>query len=433
MHNQAGSLVQLCFLAVVVLHQTASSQDAIVTKHSKDRNGMLHTISLQKQYVPVVKNSQVIAHKTAYFGKVFLGSGLDPFTVVFDSGSGHFILPSSTCLTETCAKHKRYNRTASRSAVDINHDGEELAAEASERDKVDIAFGTGEVQGEFIREIVCLSQDVDHCITFHVVLATEMTAEPFGLFAFDGVLGLGLSALALSQDLSFMSQLTRQHPTMLPQFSVFLARGEAETSSISFGGYDATLASTSLQWAPVALPELGYWQVQLAHVRIGDTVLEECEDGSCRAILDTGTSLLGVPRQMTRRMHSLLLRKVSDDQLEDTTNIDCRRVPGAMIHFDLGDSIISVAPEDYSRPAPFNMTATNSKLSTLCCRSLLLPIDAENSLGPKVFIWGEPVLKRYYTVYDWASKQVGFSIAASPLSHHQDKPFAEIGTTQLTL
>ena len=35
----------------------------------------------------------------------------------------------------------------------------------------------------------------------------------------------------------------------------------------------------------------------------------------------------------------------------------------------------------------------------LFCRSLLLPVDLKPPLGPLVFIWGEPVLRRYYTVY----------------------------------
>merc|ERR1712031_81131 len=34
-------------------------------------------------------------------------------------------------------------------------------------------------------------------------------------------------------------------------------------------------------------------------------------------------------------------------------------------------------------------------------------------LGPNLFILGEPVLHRYYTVYDWVQLQVGFSLANS--------------------
>merc|ERR1719326_311823 len=54
---------------------------------------------------------------------------------------------------------------------------------------------------------------------------------------------------------------------------------------------------------------------------------------------------------------------------------------------------------------------TPSNGSSMVCRSLLLPIDMRPPLGPKIFVWGEPVLRRYLTVYDLAEKRIGFSLA----------------------
>merc|ERR1719362_1953164 len=82
------------------------------------------TIPLDKQYVPVVRNEKIVSYKTAYFGKVFLGvPKQQAFTVVFDTGSGHFFLPSARCKTETCLKHSRFNTSATESAVDVDHEG----------------------------------------------------------------------------------------------------------------------------------------------------------------------------------------------------------------------------------------------------------------------------------------------------------------------
>ena len=85
-------------------------------------------------------------------------------------------------------------------------------------------------------------------------------------------------------------------------------------------------------------------------------MVQECADGSCHAILDTGTSLLGVPRDMLRNLHRMLARPVPDDHPQTGNNIDCRTVPGELIHFDLGDHEVTLEPEDYARPSPFNMT-----------------------------------------------------------------------------
>ncbi|CAK9044871.1 Hypothetical protein SCF082_LOCUS25428 [Durusdinium trenchii] len=45
------------------------------------------------------------------------------------------------------------------------------------------------------------------------------------------------------------------------------------------------------------------------------------------------------------------------------------------------------------------------------CSPRLMAVNLPAPLGPKLFILGEPVLHRYYTVYDWEEKRVGFSLA----------------------
>jgi len=381
---------------------------------AEEADAFVHSVALQKQYVPVMRGGKAVAYKTSYFGEISLGEApRQVFTVVFDTGSGHLILPSTSCRSETCLKHRRYNRTLSSKAIDIDLDGAPIRADAEERDNVAIGFGTGQVTGEFVREVACAGgatgSTTSPCVSLHAVVATEMTDDPFGLFAFDGVLGLGLASLALSSRFSFLEQMVSQHPKMRPHFAVFLSRTDGGESSITFGGHDERLAASPLEWAPVVLQELGYWTVQLTAVRIGETVLEDCTDGSCRAILDTGTSMLGVPRPAARAMHKLLARPAPEG--EAAQSLDCRGVPGQAITFEVaGGPAISLKEEDYSRPTPFNVS-TASGQSRLVCRSLLLPVDMQAPLGPRVFIWGEPVLRRYYTVYDLAQKRVGFSLA----------------------
>jgi hypothetical protein len=242
-----------------------------------------------------------------------------------------------------------------------------------------------------------------------LVLATEMTEDPFSHFAFDGVMGLGLDSLRLDPKFSFFGEMVKQDASILPQFSVFLSRQEGGESMITFGGHDKQKAASDIAWTPVVMPELGYWLLQIKQIRIGDTILDDCADGECRAIADTGTSLLGVPRVASRNMHRLLARPAPSDK--NPSEIDCRQVPGLSIDFDLGDTVVSIPVEDYSRPAPINMTSPTNT-SSLICRSLLLPLDLAPPVGPKVFIWGEPVLRRYLSVYDIAEKRIGFALAA---------------------
>jgi len=396
----------LCILSCFFIHPISGLLTA-GSESSPPSNAW--SVPLQKQYVPVVRDGKTVAYKTAYFGEIQVGTPGQPFTVVFDTGSGHVLLPKKSCPSEACLKHRRYDSAQSSSSAEIKYDGTPLSTKDAERDQVVISFGTGKVTGEFAQDEVCVGLPSAMCVKMRVVQATEMTEDPFSHFAFDGVFGLGLNALRLNDKFSFFGEMVAQNPQVLPQFSVFLSRQDDGQSMITFGGIDHKRASTEVRWAPVTKPEVGYWQVQVKSINIGNTVLEDCNGGDCRAVLDTGTSLLGVPRQMSRTMHRLLARPAPTGL--SASEVDCRKVLGQTIEFHLSDGfIVSVPVEDYSRPAPINMTTPNNQ-TALICRSLLLPTDMKAPMGPKLFIWGEPVLRRYLTVYDQANSRVGFSLA----------------------
>jgi len=387
----------------------------------------LVTIPLDKQYVPVVRKNKTVSYKTAYFGKVFLGAPVQQnFTVIFDTGSGHLFLPSSKCSTETCMKHHRYNRSASESAVDIGHSGRQVAANARVRDQVNIAYGTGEVTGEFVRETICLTDHSNdqlilksqECMRLRVITATELTKEPFNSFKFDGVLGLGMASLAVDPEFSFFGQLAKLNNLQQERFGYFLSRTDEVASEIAFGGHDVRRMASELEWVPVHKPELGFWQMKILSVSVGGEALPLCEAGDCTAIADTGTSLIGAPREASQRLHWLLARKVPDDPAE----IDCRTFPGPDLVFELEGGVnVTVGPEDYSRATGMRVLTSKTNTSQVICRASLLPVDGDEVLGPKAWILGEPVLRKYYTAYDWKRQQVGFALSKQPVPTGQQE------------
>lgn len=383
------------------------------------------TIPLDKQYVPVIRNEKIVSYKTAYFGNVFLGlPRQQSFAVVFDTGSGHFFLPSARCSTETCLKHSRFNPSASGTAVGIDHEGRAVLPGAKIRDQVNIAYGTGEVTGEFVRETVCLQdrsgtspEDADkrqECVPLRVITATELTKEPFDSFKFDGVLGLGFASLAVDPEFSFFGQMAKLNNLKEAMFGYFLSRTDSVASEISFGGHDDRRVGSEMEWVPVHNPELGFWQLQVKSVSVAGEageVLPLCEDGGCVAIADTGTSLIGAPRQVTQRLHWLLARKVPDNPSE----IDCRGFRGPDLIFELADGVkLTLGPEDYSRATAMRVLQTKTNTSQVICRASLLPMDGDEVLGPKAWILGEPALRKYYTAYDWQRQRIGFALAVQP-------------------
>lgn len=417
------------------------------------------TVKLQRQQIPLHSVGGVVYHKSAYYGPIFIG-GPQPqrFDVVFDTGSGHLVLPSTMCHSDTCRKHRRYRRRGSTTAKDIDYDGTPVVS-GQARDQITVAFGTGEVTGVFVEDRVCLhgvkekapstppreaslmqsklvkvanktiveesngSNMEEACIRLRTVAATDMTHEPFSSFEFDGVLGLGLPGLSQTPEFNFFNVATSAGAVKTNNshlFTVFLATSDLEQSDITFGGmrveHIADGAPKELGWCDVVQPELGYWQLHVHSIRAGDKVLPYCQDGGCRAVVDTGTSLLGVPSDVGPILREALVHP------QGPTG-GCLG-PGPDLHFDLGNFTITLGPKDYARPdeAQEAEEMTQTSYSSQDCVPMMMLMDLPEPLGPKLFILGEPVLQRYYTGFDSKNHRVGFALAkhAKPVEVSDD-------------
>jgi len=240
----------------------------------------------------------------------------------------------------------------------------------------------------------------------------------------------------MAPEFNFLNRLASFQGHVSQQFGIYLTDGEEE-SEIALGGYNTKKLLTPLKWVPIAKSEMGYWQVFVKEVRVDGKVLPACMDGTCRAIVDSGTSHIGVPGPELRTFVELL----SVDSHDPAK--DCRRVESVDLEFVLEDGmIVKLAPTDYMRPLSLragtnvgksngkpvlvgNSTAnTTSQVTTSAdgqvdvakprvCTPRLMPVNLAAPLGPKLFILGEPVLQKYYTAYDAAQKEVGFGLAAS--------------------
>eukprot|EP00929_Paragymnodinium_shiwhaense_P037407 TRINITY_DN19938_c0_g1_i2.p1 TRINITY_DN19938_c0_g1~~TRINITY_DN19938_c0_g1_i2.p1 ORF type:complete len:328 (-),score=98.70 TRINITY_DN19938_c0_g1_i2:146-1129(-) len=305
-----------------------------------------------------------------------------------------------------------------------------------------VSFGTGEVTGVFVDEVVCL-QDVASpgqlvawqqnlegaelppgCTRMRIVTATEMSADPFKDFEFDGVLGLGLDGLSQTPEFNFINIFASDaiaHGGDNKMFAIFLGKTPEEKSELALGGYDEDHVEGGVHWNPVIDPELGHWTIRIKGVRMGDTYVKYCDEG-CKAVMDTGTSLMAVPSDAFSQFYKLLWHRAPLDG-------ECQG-PGPEMTFELESGSITISPEDYARAEKckrppkatgFHAQGTYGRTRhDMCCRPLLMSMDMPAPVGPKLFIFGEPILRKYYTVYDAARKRVGVGKAV----HHEPPPQA---------
>lgn len=403
--------VFVCCVALVtglVPSQPAWLQDTMASSegsgkhflHAK-RTGMSHSIVLKRQRYKSgegrqqnqdvrSKSSTKVVHKTAYYGQVEIGTPRQSFTVVFDTGSGNLMIPSTYCPSRACTMHRRFDRKASTTAEDIEADGS-ASRPGAPRDEITVTFGTGEISGIFLQDDVCIGSI---CASTRFVGATSETDDPFTAFNFDGVLGLALPQMAQGPEFSVMDHLVSSGALKQPLFSVFLSDSDAEGSEITFGDIKGDRMASEMFWQPVS-KDTGYWQVQIKDITINNQPMSFCNN--CQVAVDTGTSQLAGPTDVISKLAGHL------DVKSDCSNYNALPDLG----FIVGEHILNLKPQDYVDKGSEG------------CEVSLMPLDVPPPNGP-LFIFGDPFLRKYYTAYDRTNSRVGFAAA-----RHADVPVSE--------
>jgi len=331
---------------------------------------------------------------TFYVGKVAIGQPPQELEVLFDTSSGHVLVPHQACKSKACVEHKKYSPWRSTTAMDVNVDGDEVdkghrfARHGLVRTGVSVDFtqadlGEGMAKSVVVRDNVCMKGDTGNaCVDLEVVAAIEEQDTPFRAMPNDGIVGLGLESLAAGPLLSFMSRLMGESKNVPAQFGISFGPQGGE---IYFGGQSPELKSP-IQWMPVNHPESGYWQVDIKSVRVGGQIVDECSRG-CHAVIDSGTSHLGV---QSYRLHNLRPHLVTQLLPEE----GCA---GPTLEFDLGVMVVTLDAKDYSDES---------------CTPSVGSLNLEEPAFVGVYAFGESVLRRYYVGFDWENKQVGFAASS---------------------
>jgi len=319
------------------------------------------------------KNAMEVIHKTAYWGTIMMGTPAQEFKVIFDTGSGNLILPSVGCDMPGCNPHKKFDPKKSSTAKTVVNERGEGSTE--------ISFGTGQISGDYIEDKFCVGGSI--CSQVRFIAANEESPEPFEETPFDGIMGMGFNDLSMGKGFNIVDDLNDSGQLPQGQFSVFLVdEGESE---ITFGGYRSEVLASDIVWAPVS--RQSYWQVKIEDITFDNTPTGLCE-GSCQVAVDTGTSMLAGPSDLVDKLNDKLAAK------EDCTNFGSLPQLG----FQIGDRVLNLDPEDYMDKSDGD------------CSFSLMALDVPPPKGP-LFIFGDPFLRRFVTIYDRPGPRVGFAVA----------------------
>ncbi|XP_041819471.1 nothepsin [Chelmon rostratus] len=312
-----------------------------------------------------------------YYGEITLGTPEQNFSVVFDTGSADLWVPSSYCVSQACALHRRFRAFESTS---FHQDGRMFG----------IHYGSGHLLGVMARDtlkvggLTVLNQEFG-----------ESVYEPGATFAmarFDGVLGMGYPSLAEILGNPVFDNMLAQKTVDEPVFSFYISRTSSSNpeGELLLGGTDQALYTGPINWLPVTAK--GYWQIKMDSVAV-QGVSSFCPRG-CQAIVDTGTSLIAGPTNDILSLQQLI--GATPTNIGEFL-IDCVRLSSLPhVTFVLGGTEYTLTAEHYIRREMLG----DKEL----CFSGFQAVDIVSPEGP-LWILGDVFLTEFYSIFDRGQDQ----------------------------
>ncbi|NWU22149.1 CATD protein, partial [Dyaphorophyia castanea] len=321
-----------------------------------------------------------------YYGEIGIGTPVQLFTVIFDTGSSNLWVPSIHCsmLDIACMVHHKYDSSKSSTYV---KNGTKFA----------IRYGTGSLSG-------FLSQDTVTLADLKIVNQSfgEATKQPgitFIAAKFDGILGMAYPGISVNGVVPFFDNIMAQKLVEKNLFSFYLNRNPSGQpgGELVLGGTDPKYYKGEFSWLNVT--RKAYWQIHMDSVHVASG-LSVCE-GGCEAIVDTGTSLITGPSKEVKKIQAAIGAK---PLIKGEYVVACQKVPTLPnITMTLGGKPYVLTGDQYIL-----------KVGTpgqVICMSGFSSLDIPAPGGP-IWILGDVFIGPYYTAFDRDNNRVGFAPSA---------------------
>ncbi|XP_037711777.1 phytepsin [Drosophila subpulchrella] len=310
------------------------------------------------------------SYDTNFFGVISAGG--QPFTMQFDTGSSDLWVPSSHC--KFCIKkcgNKFFKESKSKTFRTNNI-------------PFSITYGSGSVKGIVASDEVGFGDLKIQNQGIGLVNISDSCS------VFDGIAGFAFQELSLTNSVPAFQQMIDQQLVEQPIFSFHMKSGSSDGGSMILGGSNSSLYYGPLTYTNVT--EAKYWTFKMDFIEVHGKNSRRCESG-CKAIMDTGTSLIVGPV-----MDVLYLNKAIGAEHNDTYDlyiVDCATIPQLpIIVFSIADKEFYVKPQTYV-----------IVYQDFCFSGFM------DMRGLDHWIIGDVFLRENYVEFDWARKRLGIAPA----------------------
>ncbi|WP_067522005.1 pepsin-like aspartyl protease [Endozoicomonas ascidiicola] len=328
-------------------------------------------------------------HNTQYYGFFTLGSQSQSFSAILDTGSSNIWIPEESCSSPACSEKNRFNPASSGSFY-------------SYEQPLNIQYGTGSMRGYVGYDTVTMGDlsVYNQGIGLAIELASDFQDSPF-----DGIFGLAYQSIAADQVTPWMDNAVEQGVIPKAMFSFYLSNTpEKKTSRLIIGELDNSFYQGDITWQPLHSlsaddPTGLYYNITFDSIDTdGQNVPLTCQyEGNCKAIVDSGTSLIVGPESDINNLLATL------DIKPDCSNL--KQQP--TLNFTIGGNKLTVPPEFY-------VVKQIDWQGNETCVAGLAPGNQD------FWIFGDAFMRAFYVVFDKTDRRIGFAKLANELGSPEE-------------
>ncbi|KAF7727667.1 hypothetical protein EC973_007325 [Apophysomyces ossiformis] len=319
-----------------------------------------------------------------YVGKVGIGTPPQYFSMDFDTGSSDIWVPSTNCTR--CGSHALFNPALS-----------STFSQPAGNNTWQLQYGDGStVRGVGGQDTLDLGglKAKDQVIGLVDMETMDLAQDTY----LDGIFGLGFPSLSYTGLKTPVVEALRQQGVVDRSIvSFWLGRSkDAGRGEVMFGASNPAHYEGELKYVPVSHQK--YWQVDLTDVSLDGKSIMNGTGAGIGAIMDTGTTLIVLPTQLSRTIHSAI--SGAKYSARYGWRVPCKPTGNQKVVFKFGQNEFPLDFKDLAR-----------ELSPLDDPSLCFSGIAEAPVS--LAIIGDTFLRRYYSVFDYENSRVGLALSKS--------------------